>query len=61
MLKQNNNMGTYFLDIKVMSAVAGYFAVSFLNIDIAMKIISFVFVMAFTARRWYLMEKNKKE
>lgn len=33
---------------------------TFTNVDVAMKVVAFVIATGYTARRWYLMEKNKK-
>lgn len=54
------NMNNNLLDIKVSLAGLGYFAISFADIDAAMKILTFILVSAFTIRRWYLMEKKEK-
>jgi hypothetical protein len=32
---------------------------TFANVDVIMKVIAFVIATGYTARRWYLMEKNK--
>jgi len=56
---KNNNMSNL-LDLKVSLMGLGYFAISFSELDIAMKILTFLIVSAFTIRRWYLMEKNNK-
>lgn len=55
------HMNNTFLDIKVSLAGLGYFMINFAEIDIAMKVITFLLVSAFTIRRWYLMEQNKKK
>jgi len=54
-------MGNHLLDLKAWAACLGFYAVSFTNIDIFMKIFSFLFVCAFTARRWWIMEKRNKD
>lgn len=56
---KNNNMNNL-LDLKVSLMGLGYIAISFSELDIAMKILTFLIVSAFTIRRWYLMEKNNK-
>jgi hypothetical protein len=55
-----NNMH-YILDLKVSMLFATYAVVSFSNIEIMMKIIVFLLTVGYTIRRWYLLEKNKKE
>jgi len=51
----------YMIDLKV-SSLCGLFAVvSFSNIEIMMKVIVFILTVGYTIRRWYLLEKNKKE
>ena len=54
-------MHHYLIDLKVSTAFFLFTAISFSNADIAMKIITFILVSGFTIRRWYLLEKNKKE
>ena len=56
-----HNMSDNLLDAKVALAGLGYFAVSFSEVDIAMKLITFILVSSFTIRRWWLMEKNNKK
>ena len=49
------------IDLKV-SLFAGFFILfSFSNAEIVMKIIVFLLTVGYTIRRWYLLEKNKKE
>ena len=49
------------IDLKV-SLFAGFFILfSFSNTEIVMKIIVFLLTVGYTIRRWYLLEKNKKE
>lgn len=55
------NMINTFLDVKVSLVCIGYFMINFAEIDIAMKVITFVLVSAFTIRRWYLMEKRNDD
>jgi len=31
------------------------------NVDTAMKVFAFIIATGYTARRWYLMEKNNKD
>jgi hypothetical protein len=55
------NMHHYLLDLKV-SFVTGFFLfISFSDAEIVMKIIVFLLTVGYTVRRWYLLEKNKKE
>lgn len=55
------NMHHHLIDIKV-SLLTGFFLfISFSNAEIIMKIIVFILTAGYTARRWYLLEKNKKE
>jgi hypothetical protein len=39
----------------------GYLALSFTNVDFAMKVIAFLIATGYTVRRWYFLEKNKRE
>lgn len=49
------------IDMKV-SFLTGFFLfVSFTEAEILMKITVFALTVGYTARRWYLLEKNKKE
>lgn len=54
-------MNQHLLDLKAWAACLCFYAVSFSNIDAFMKVFSFLFVCAFTARRWYIMEKRNKD
>ena len=56
-----SNMYHSLIDLKV-SLFAGFFILfSFSNTEIVMKIIVFLLTVGYTIRRWYLLEKNKKE
>lgn len=56
-----NSMYHSLIDLKV-SLFAGFFILfSFSNAEIVMKIIVFLLTVGYTIRRWYLLEKNKKE
>jgi hypothetical protein len=48
------------LDLRQSLLTGTYFMVTFANVDVVMKVIAFVIATGYTARRWYLMEKNKK-
>lgn len=52
-------MKQYILDLRQSLITGGYFMFTFANVDVAMKVIAFVIATGYTARRWYLMEKNK--
>ena len=54
-------MKNQILDLKQSILTGGYFAFTFANVDVAMKIIAFIIATGYTARRWYLMEKNNKD
>jgi hypothetical protein len=54
-------MREYLIDLKVSLAFFGFTAISFSNVEIAMKIVSFLIMAGYTLRRWHLLEKNKKE
>jgi hypothetical protein len=49
------------IDIKVSVLTSLFLFISFSNAEIIMKIIVFILTVGYTARRWYLLEKNKKE
>jgi hypothetical protein len=48
------------LDLRQSLLTGTYFMVTFANVDVVMKVIAFVIATGYTARRWYLMEQNKK-
>ena len=54
-------MKQYFIDLKLSILTGGYLVISFTNVDFAMKAIAFVVATGYTIRRWYFLEKNKKE
>lgn len=54
-------MKQYFLDLKLSLLTGTYFAITFSDLDSMMKIIVFLLTVGYTVRRWYLLEKNKKE
>ncbi len=51
----------HLIDLKANFLFALFMAVSFTEAEITMKIIAFVIAVGYNARRWYLLEKNKKE
>ncbi len=53
-------MRNYILDLKSSILTGGYLAFTFTNVDSAMKVFAFIIATGYTARRWYLMEKNNK-
>ena len=53
-------MRQYFLDLKLSLLTGTYFIISFAHVDVAMKVIAFIIATGYTLRRWYLMEKSKK-
>lgn len=54
-------MKQYFLDFKLSLLTGTYFVVSFMEVDKFMKVVAFFLASGYTLRRWYLLEKNKKE
>ena len=54
-------MHTHLVDLKVSLLTSFFLFISFSNVEIIMKIIVFILTVGYTARRWYLLEKNKKE
>jgi len=48
------------LDLRQSLLTGTYFMVTFANVDVVMKVIAFIIATGYTARRWYLMEKNKE-
>jgi hypothetical protein len=54
-------MNQNLIDIKVMFSTLFFFTLSFSDCEIIMKIIVFILTVGYTARRWYMLEKNKKE
>ena len=55
-----NNMYNL-IDLKVSLLTGLFFCISFTDFEIVMKIVVFILTIGYTARRWYLLEKNKKE
>jgi hypothetical protein len=53
-------MKNYILDLKSSFLTGGYLVFTFTNVDTAMKVFAFIIATGYTARRWYLMEKNNK-
>jgi len=53
-------MKQYFLDLKLSFLTGTYFAISFADVDATMKVLAFILASGYTLRRWYLLEKNKK-
>jgi hypothetical protein len=49
------------LDLRQSLLTGTYFMFTFANVDVAMKIIAFIIATGYTARRWYLLEKNGKD
>lgn len=49
------------IDIKANLLISFFFFISFTDAEIVMKIIVFILTVGYTIRRWYLLEKNKKE
>jgi hypothetical protein len=54
-------MKQYFLDLKLSLFTGAYFAISFADVDAAMKVLAFAAATGYTLRRWYLLEKNNKD
>ena len=54
-------MKNYILDLRQSLLTGGYFVFTFANADIAMRVFAFIIATGYTARRWYLMEKNNKD
>jgi len=52
-------MKQYFLDLKPSLLTGTFYAISFADVDSAMKIIAFILATGYTLRRWYIMEKSK--
>jgi len=49
------------LDFKQSVLTGSYFVFTFADVDIFMKIVAFIIATGYTARRWYLLEKNKTD
>jgi hypothetical protein len=47
-------------DIKVLIVNGFLISFSFSNVELGLKILSLLLAVGYTARRWWLMEKNKK-
>jgi len=48
-------------DIKVLLLNASTFAISFAQIEMALKIALLIITIGYTAQRWYLMYKENKQ
>jgi hypothetical protein len=48
-------------DIKVLLLNASTFAISFAQIEMALKITLLIITIGYTAQRWYLMYKENKQ
>jgi hypothetical protein len=48
-------------DLKVLLINSSTMAISFSNLENTLKILLLVASIGYTAQRWYLMNKNKKE
>lgn len=46
-------------DIKLLLVNAFLISFSFSNVELGLKILSLLLAVGYTARRWWLMEKNK--
>jgi len=51
-------MKNYILDLKSSLLTGGYLVFTLTDVDLAMKVFAFIIATGYTARRWYLMEKN---
>jgi hypothetical protein len=47
-------------DIKVLIVNGFLISFSFSNVELGLKILSLLLAVGYTARRWWLMEKNKQ-
>ena len=47
-------------DIKVLMVNGFLISFSFSNVELGLKILSLLLAVGYTARRWWLMEKNKQ-
>lgn len=54
-------MNNYYLDLKSIIVSSVFFTISFSNVEIAMKIITFAFTIGFIIRQWYVFEKKNKK
>lgn len=54
-------MHSHLIDLKASFICGLFLMVSFTDMEIAMKIIAFILTVGYTLRRWYLLEKNKKD
>jgi hypothetical protein len=47
-------------DLRVLFVNSLLISFSFSNVELGLKILSLLLAIGYTARRWFLMEKNKK-
>jgi hypothetical protein len=56
-----HNFLYHLIDLKVSIAGVIFAVINFSNIDISIKIIGSILFVGYTARRWYLLEKDKNK
>lgn len=49
------------IDIKATLIFSGFLTIQFSQVEIGMKIVTFLITVGYMVRRWYLLEKNKGE
>ena len=49
------------IDLKVLTISSCALSVQFLQIENSLKILALLLTIGYTLRRWYLLEKNKKD
>jgi hypothetical protein len=54
-------MNQQVIDLKTSAMALMFAAVSFSNVESAMKVIAFIITVGYTARRWYILEQNKNK
>lgn len=54
-----NNIFTQLIDLKLSIAGVLFFAITVSNTEMALKIIASALMIGYTARRWYVFERNK--
>lgn len=54
-------MHDYLIDFKALIVFGIFGLVSFSECEIVMKIVVFILTVGYMSRRWYLLEKNKKD
>jgi hypothetical protein len=54
-------MNNHLLDVKVLALTSAAITFQFTQVENFLKIAALILTIGYTVRRWYLLEKNKKD